>query len=152
MTLCYRPATPQDAPECLRLRGLTRENPVSVQRLAELGITAQSWAADTASGDLPGFVALEGGAIVAYCFGAARTGEVVVLVVMPAHEGRGVGRHLLGLVGALLRQLGHTRLFLGCSPDPRDRSHGFYRHLGWRSTGEVDRYGDEVLELLPAEG
>ena len=25
---------------------------------------------------------------------------------------------------------------------------GFYRHLGWRSTGTVDRLGDEVLELF----
>ncbi len=27
------------------------------------------------------------------------------------------------------------------------RSHGFYRHLGWRPTGEIDDLGDEVLEL-----
>ncbi|MER2177626.1 MAG: GNAT family N-acetyltransferase, partial [Stenotrophomonas maltophilia] len=27
------------------------------------------------------------------------------------------------------------------------RSHGFYRHLGWRPTGEIDSLGDEVLEL-----
>jgi hypothetical protein len=46
-----------------------------------------------------------------------------------------------------LRSCGHTRLFLGCSRDPASRSHGFYRHLGWRATGAVDGNDDEVLEL-----
>jgi hypothetical protein len=26
------------------------------------------------------------------------------------------------------------------------RSYGFYRHLGWRSTGSFDDRGDEILE------
>ena len=77
-----------------------------------------------------------------------RRAEIVVLVVMPAFEGQGIGRHLLTHVVQHLRGLGHSRLFLGCSADPSVRSYGFYRRLGWRSTGEVDRHGDEVLELL----
>jgi hypothetical protein len=27
------------------------------------------------------------------------------------------------------------------------RSYGFYRHLGWQSTGALDMYGDEILEF-----
>lgn len=89
--------------------------------------------------------------MVGYCFGASRTGEIVVLVALPSHEGRGIARHLLGLVNDALAQLGHKRLFLGCSSNPNVRSYGFYRHLGWRSTGEIDQYGDEVLEFhLPS--
>jgi hypothetical protein len=45
----YRIVTPLDALECVRIRGLTRLNAVSVQRLAALGITAESWANDTRS-------------------------------------------------------------------------------------------------------
>jgi GNAT superfamily N-acetyltransferase len=131
------------------MRGQTRQNAVSEQRLAELGITALSWAADIASGVLPGFVCRADGVTVAYCFGAADSGEVVVLAVLPAFEGQGLGRELLARVVALLRSLGHSRLFLGCSADPASRSHGFYRHLGWRSTGQRDKLGDEELELLP---
>ena len=48
-----------------------------------------------------------------------------------------------------LAALGHQRLFLGCSADPQSRSYGFYRHLGWRSTGEFDAHGDEILEYFP---
>jgi len=140
-------ATAADAAECVRLRGLTRENPVSVERLRSLGITVQSWADDITSGALFGVVARRGAQMIGYCFGDTASGEVVVLVVMPEGEAQGLGRQLLQAVVAHLRALGHARLFLGCSSDPSVRSYGFYRHLGWRSTGEVDALGDEVLEL-----
>jgi GNAT superfamily N-acetyltransferase len=143
-------ARPNDASECVRLRGLTRENAVSEERLREYGVTAQSWAADIESGALPGWVARSAGRIVGYGFGAAKTGEVVVLALHPAHEGQGLGSHLLRLVVQDLRSHGHQRLFLGCSPDPRVRSYGFYRHLGWKSTGAFDAHGDELLELAGA--
>jgi GNAT superfamily N-acetyltransferase len=83
-----------------------------------------------------------------YCFGSSATGEVIVLALLPVHEGHGVGRHLLNLVVSHLGALGHERLFLGCSSDPSVRSYGFYRRLGWQSTGAVDSHGDEVLELV----
>jgi len=147
MTLEYRPATPDDVPECIRLRGRTRENAVSEERLRAAGITAESWGNDIQSGALPGFVCCSGGDIAGYCFGEVASGEVVVLSLLPAFEDQGIGKRLLGLVVELLRTFGHARLFLGCSSDPAVRSHGFYRHLGWSSTGAVDRFGDEVLEL-----
>jgi hypothetical protein len=78
------------------------------------------------------------------------TGEVVVLALLAEHEGRGVGKRLLGFVVERLARAGHARLFLGCSSNPRTRSHGFYRHLGWTSTGTFDGAGDEVLELFPS--
>lgn len=145
-----RRARPDDARECVRLRGLTRENAISEDRLREYGVTVQSWAADIESGALPGWVARSAGGMIGYCFGAAKTGEVVVLALHPAHEGRGLGSHLLRLVVQELRSHGHARLFLGCSTDPRVRSYGFYRHLGWKSTGTFDAHGDELLEFTGA--
>lgn len=147
MTPHYRPATPADAAACIRLRGLTRENAVSAQRLAGLGITAASWGEGIRSGALPGWVCELGGEMAGYGFGDAASGEVVVLALLPHAEGLGIGRALLARVVALLQAQGHRRLFLGCAADPAVRSHGFYRHLGWRSTGTVDAHGDEVLEL-----
>jgi GNAT superfamily N-acetyltransferase len=76
------------------------------------------------------------------------TGEIQVLAVLPDFENCGVGRELLGRTSKELAKLGHARLFLGCSPDPASRSYGFYRHLGWRSTGTFDKYGDEILETF----
>ena len=142
-------AVDADASECVHVRGMTRENAVPEERLRAHGITAESWAEDIRTGRLPGWVARRGKQLVGYCFGAANTGEVVVLALLPMEEGRGLGRRLLQLVIDELRSLGHARLFLGCASDPNVRSHGFYRHLGWASTGTTDQHGDEILELRP---
>jgi GNAT superfamily N-acetyltransferase len=149
LSMTIHPACPHDAFECVRLRGQTRENAVSELRLRALGITAASWSHDIASGVLPGFVCRVEGTLVGYCFGDTRTGEVVVLAMLPAFEGQGLGSALLSRVVDLLRSHGHTRLFLGCSANPGVRSYGFYRHLGWRSTGRRDKLGDEELEWVP---
>lgn len=147
----WRPAVAADIAACIVLRGQTRENAVSAARLAEVGITEASWAAQVDSGELLGVVAQCGGRLAGYCFGASVTGEVVVLALKPEYEGRGLGKALLQWVVQGLRARGHRRLFLGCADDPAVRSYGFYRHLGWRATGMRDAFGDERLELdLPA--
>ncbi len=148
MHLEVKTAVAIDAAECVSLRGQTRENAVSESRLREVGVTVESWGADIDTGLLPGYVCRDAGKLVGYCFGNAQTGEVVVLALLPAYEGCGLGRRLLDRVVSHLRRLGHQRLFLGCSSDPQVRSYGFYRHLGWQSTGKADRLGDEELELL----
>ena len=143
-----RRAVPADVAACIELRGQTRENAIAPARLAELGITESSWSAQVASGELVGHVADHDGRIVGYCYGDVETGEVVVLALHAKHENRGLGKALLDVTAAALLAHGHDRLFLGCSADPRHRSHGFYRHLGWRPTGERDGRGDETLELV----
>ena len=143
----YRRAVPGDAAACIDLRGRTRENAFSAAELAGLGITEDSWAAGIRDDVLPGYIALEGEHMVGYCFGDRDGGEIVVLALLPSHEGRGIGRRLLDLSIADLVEAGHSRLILGCAADPAVRSHGFYRYLGWQPTGEIDALGDEVLEL-----
>ena len=147
MPLSFRPALPQDIASCIEIRGRTRENAVSAARLEELGITEASWSGQVRRGELSGFVAEDEAALVGYCFGNVATGEIVVLALLPAHEGLGLGRQLLTMTVDRLKLLGHSRLFLGCSDDPSHRSYGFYRRLGWLPTGKRDGFGDEVLEL-----
>ncbi|KAB8036635.1 GNAT family N-acetyltransferase [Janthinobacterium aquaticum] len=144
--LHYLPAHPEDAAAFVALRGQTRQNAISAERLAELGITAASWADMMENGNLSGVTCDHEGELVGYCFGDLETGEVIVLALLPAYEGQGIGRKLLELVVKQLHAKGHQTLFLGCSNDPESRSYGFYRHLGWRATGAIDKYGDEVLE------
>lgn len=152
MGLELRRAVPGDAAACVALRGRTRENAVSAESLAAMGITPDTWGAGIAAGRLPGHVALApDGTLAGYGFGDAGTGEVVVLALLPAFEGQGIGQTLLARVVQDLRAAGHTRLFLGCARDPATRSHGFYRRLGWQPTGEIDGNDDEILEL-PAGG
>lgn len=145
-TLHYLPAHPEDTPAFVALRGQTRQNAISAERLAGLGITAESWADMMENGSLSGVTCDHEGELVGYCFGDLETGEIVVLALLPAYEGQGIGKKLLELVVKQLHAKGHQKLFLGCSNDPQSRSHGFYRHLGWRATGALDQYGDEVLE------
>lgn len=147
MPLNLRPAAPTDAPACIALRGQTRQNAISAAQLAAMGITADSWAEGIRSGATPGHVALQDKTLAGYCFGDRDSGEVLVLALLPAFEGRGLGRDLLAHVVEQLAGLGHRRLFLACSTDPASRSHGFYRHLGWQPTGRLDGHGDEILEL-----
>jgi GNAT superfamily N-acetyltransferase len=146
------PARAENAAAWVVLRGQTRENPISADRLATLGVTAEGWARDVEQGVLIGLEARQGDRLLGYAFGDRRSGEVVVLALRPEAEGQGLGRRLLqGVMNALLA-CGHRRLFLGADPDPRVRAHGFYRHLGWRPAGALDPRGDEVLEwLTPAE-
>lgn len=151
MHLEYRPALPADAQACVTLRGKTAENAFSEEQLRGIGITAESWGNNIASGALPGHVCICDGDIVGYCFGSSKTGEIEVLVVLPAFENQGIGRELLKMAVQQLFALGHSRVYLGCNPDPKVRSHGFYRHLGWRPTGNFDQYGDEILELHVGE-
>ena len=147
MHLSYRSAQPEDAADCVSVRAMTRENAFSEDQLRSIGITAESWGESIRSGALPGHICTSGGSIVGYCFGSRDTGEIEVLVVLPDFERRGIGRELLKRTTDTLADFGHRRLFLGCSPTPTSRSYGFYRHLGWRSTGTFDQRGDEILEL-----
>jgi GNAT superfamily N-acetyltransferase len=148
LALHYRSAASSDATEVITLRGQTRENAVSVSGLASLGITAESWGKKIEAGDLSGHVCTDNGRIVGYCFGDKHAGEILVLALLPEYESRGIGRTLLSRVAKDLWSVGFKRLFLGCSRDPSSRSYGFYRHLGWRSTGTFDAHADEVLELF----
>lgn len=145
-----RGIAPRDAADCIAIRGRTRQNAIPAARLAELGIDERSWAASIASIAVVGHAACVDGALVGYCFGDTVSGEIVVLALPPEHEGRGLGRELLRRTMADLRARGHARLFLGCSDNSAARSYGFYRRLGWRSTGARDSFGDEVLEHLVA--
>ena len=143
-------AEADDTEAFIRLRACTRENAIQAERLAQIGITAATWAADMRANHVLGFVAKQGEALLGYCFGEVDTGEVLVLALLPEAEGQGLGRQLLQRVVQALHIGGHSRLFLSCAANPALRSHGFYRHLGWRPTGEVDAHGDEVLELTLA--
>lgn len=145
-SITFHAARAEDTAAFIELRGKTRQNAITEERLAAVGITAASWAEMMRSGSLPGHVCHRDGQLAGYCFGERDTGEIIVLALLPELEGMGVGKTLLALVMADLRAQGHARLFLGCSSDPASRSYGFYRHLGWTSTGETDKYGDEVLE------
>ncbi len=144
----FRSALPEDAAPCIVLRGQTRQNAFSPEALAALGITQETWEQGIRSASYPGVVCLHEGALVGMCYFDSHSTEILVVAVLPEQEGLGIGKQLLQQALEHLKKLGHSRSFLGCNADPASRSHGFYRRLGWKPTGEVDSLGDEVLELL----
>ena len=143
----YRRAIPNDLPACIGVRGRTRDNPLSAEHLASLGVTPESWSPLMERQQIQGFVAESASEIVGFCFGDQRSGEVLVLAVLPDFEGEGVGRRLLSQITEILFAYGHHELWLAASPHPDVRAHGFYRRLGWTWRGETDAIGDQILYL-----
>ncbi|SNS11845.1 L-amino acid N-acyltransferase YncA [Geodermatophilus saharensis] len=85
----------------------------------------------------PGFLVAErDGVVVGFGRADVTTGEVALLYVDPAGQGRGTGRALLGAVVDLLRRAGWQRARLRTE----ERNTGprcFYERAGWCPTGEV---------------
>ena len=103
MSIEYRIAPSQMAAEYIELRGQTRENSITPDILRSYGITAESWANDIKSGQIRGYIALSGAQMVGYCFGDLKTGEILVLAVLPSHECQGIGQRLLALMVEVLK-------------------------------------------------
>jgi ribosomal protein S18 acetylase RimI-like enzyme len=146
MELTFRAAQLEDIPGMFVLRERTRENAITREELALLGITPASTSARMKSGQSKSWVCSDGAALVGFCSGDTLTGEVLVVAVLPQFERRDVGKRLLLAVVAALHAAGCRRVWLAASANPHVRSYGFYRALGWRATGERAANGDELLE------
>ncbi|WP_394170691.1 GNAT family N-acetyltransferase [Saccharospirillum alexandrii] len=145
--LQFRKTQNNDVEALFDVRGKTRENPIPKARLAEMGVTPASMVEGLESGELLGWVCLSDSLVVGFCTGHIATGEVLVLAVLPAFEGQGIGKQLLGKVVADLQQTGANLIWLSADSNSAIRAHGFYRQLGWRRSGEVLENGDEILVL-----
>ena len=151
MELEFRETQLTDLDALFELRGRTRQNPLSREALAQLGITPQSSAQELTAGNIWGSVCTHNSRIVGFCTGDIHTGEILVLAVLPDYEGHGIGKRLLSRVVNRLQATGARRIWLIASADPTVRAHGFYRALGWQPNGERTANGDEILELHLAD-
>jgi GNAT superfamily N-acetyltransferase len=89
------------------------------------------------------WVWVEDGLIQGFAAGDPGNGQIFALFVDPNREGRGIGRALLPLACATLRNAGHSIATL--STDPGTRAERFYRADGWKATG-VNGKGEIVFE------
>jgi ribosomal protein S18 acetylase RimI-like enzyme len=147
MNVIFRKVCEPDIDELLNVRAATRENALSRDQLAQMGITPASIAESMAGGTAQGWVCASESRIVGFCMGDSDKGEVLVLAVLPDYERQGIGTALLSLVVEWLRSFNPTRIWLGASSNPATRAYGFYRALGWQPIGETDTHGDEILVL-----
>jgi GNAT superfamily N-acetyltransferase len=145
MELIFRETQAGDIESMFSVRARTRQNPISREKLASYGITAETSAADMANGRVKGWACFDGLSLIGFCNADASTGEVLVLAVLPDYEGQGIGSRLLALASEWLCSMGFTKLWLAASPNPNIRAYGFYRSLGWRPNGTTLENGDQVL-------
>ena len=138
MTIHTRRVCAEDGPALLAVRAATRENPFSSEALAAAGINAESLARDLQAGTLAGWLSEEAGEVVGFCLANVPEAELWVLAVLPAYEGRGIGRELLARTEALLWTAGHSSAWLWTSTDRSLRAYGFYAAAVWREEAECD--------------
>lgn len=137
-----------DLPEITRIRTSVTENHLSVEQMAELGITHDTIGAEMRAGDLGCWVALEGGAIAGFSMADRRDASIFALFMDSAHEGKGHGTVLLAACEAWLRQHGHAEARLTTERD--SRAFRFYLRRGWRDTGETAGHVAEDAVLRKA--
>ncbi len=131
MSLIFRRATEADIPAMSRIRLAVRENTLSnPARITE------AMYRDYLDAKGRGWVAVDGGTIVAFSYADRTDGSIWALFTDPAHEGRGAGKRLLRLCVDWLFEIGFDEVQLGTAADTRaDR---FYAAQGWTREGMKD--------------
>ena len=144
----FRRTEPSDIEQTYAVRARTRQNPMSKAQLISAGFDSESVSRKLATQEYVGWVCEDGDQIVGFATGDTKTGEVLVVAVLPEHEGKKIGQTLLShLIDSMIGR-GCRALWLEASPDPNVRAYGFYRANGWVPSGRTTSNGDEILELI----
>lgn len=120
----------KDIPALFVVRPQTRENAMSIDELASIGITPES--IETAiNGSHKGWLYEEDGAVGGFAMGNSENSELTVMAMLPVHEGKGIGGELLRNVESWLKSKGCKNIWLTTDINPELRAYGFYRSQGW---------------------
>ena len=140
-----RPGTIADLPAIMRIRTSVTENHLSVEQMAEIGITLDSIAEEMTAGDLGCWVAMDGASITGFAMADRRDGSIFALFMDAAHEGRGHGSALLAACEGWLRENDHAEASL--STGRETGAFTFYLRRGWRETNETAGHFSEDAVL-----
>lgn len=136
-----RLANIDDVAAIFHVRSAVTENVLTLQQLAELGVTPHAVCEIIRSASCI-WVAEVNGAVVGFAMVEPDSACLFAAFVLPEHEGRGIGRALVAVCEAALFR-GNALAWL--ETDGRSRAAGFYRHLGWSHAADLDD-GDVRLE------
>ena len=137
-----------DLPEITRIRTAVTENHLSVEGMAELGITHDSITAELRDGHLACWVAMEGDAIAGFSMADRRDGSIFALFMDAGHEGKGHGSALLAACEDWLRTGGHATARLTTGRDTR--AFRFYLRRGWQETNETaGHFAEDAVLVKP---
>lgn len=140
MQTLIRTATQDDIDTLFRIRTSVVQNHLSVEQMAELGITPQVLAESIEAAPCVWVAEVEGRAV-AFAMVDLAEGEVFAMFVLPTYENLGLGRQLMAVAEAALFEH-HERLYLITDGRDEIRANGFYQRLGWVVVRQVD--GDDV--------
>jgi GNAT superfamily N-acetyltransferase len=119
-----------DIPALFVVRPQTRENAMSLEELASIGITHDSMKA-AIKGSHRGWLFEDDGEVVGFAMGDSDKAELTVMAMLPAHEGKGIGGKLLTRVESWLESEGCKKIWLTTDINPSLRAYGFYLKHGW---------------------
>lgn len=143
MSSTIRPAVRADIAALFDIRTSVRQNHLSIEQLAGLGITPET-IAETIAAAPCAWIAEQDGQPAGFAMADLDAGEVFALFIKPAFEGLGLGRQLLSQAEAALFQH-HPVIRLTTDGDAAIRANGFYQRQGWRQAGLAEG-GDVVYE------
>ena len=132
-----RPARPADFEAIFEIRTTVKENQMSREELAELGLTPQTLP-DRLDEHSRAWVAEEGDQVTAFVLASSEAASVVAMFVRPGHERQGLGRQLMQEAEQWLFSQGCREIWLVTDDDDSVRANGFYRHLGWQDDDPDD--------------
>ncbi len=130
MTIIIRDAAERDIPEIFEVRTSVRENHLSTEQMAEIGITHQT-ILEAIHKEPCIWVALKDNQIVGFSMVDAAEACLFAAFVRPEHEGQGIGRLLVERAEARLFE---TSQSIWLHTDGSSRAAGFYEKLGWKRT------------------
>ena len=129
-----RVAQQEDIETLFEIRTSVIENHQSREEIAKLGITPDS-VAEMLQTDCCAWVAEVDGQPVGFSIANATEETIFGIFVLPAFEGRGIGRVLMERAEDWLWGKGIKEIWLLTGNDPNLRAYGFYLHLGWFTAG-----------------
>lgn len=131
-----RLATPEDVDALFAIRTAVRENALSREQLADLGITPESIATMLATAPCAWVVEVEK-EVVGFSLVDLSAAEVFALFVRPEWQGRGFGSRLLAAAETVLFRH-HGLIWLVTDGAPAVRANAFYQAHGWRQVAQLE--------------
>lgn len=130
MTIILRDASERDIPQIFEVRTSVRENHLSIEQMAEIGITYQT-ILEALHKEPCIWVAVESDHVVGFAMGSSENACLFAAFVRPEWEGRGIGRLLVERAEAFLFERNPS---IWLHTDGSSRAAGFYEKLGWKRT------------------
>lgn len=146
MTIIVRNALEQDIPAIFAVRTSVRENHLSVEQMAGMGITHDT-IREMLQGEPCIWVAAQGDHIVGFSVADAADACLFAAFVRPEWAGQGVGRRLMERAEAFLFER-HSSIWL--HTDGSSRAAGFYERLGWKRMPDVENRDARFEKHRPA--